>query len=997
MIVNTNGLCNNSPTFSSLPVPYLCTGSQNFYNHGVFDLEGNTVVFSLVDPLEDSPPAGAIPYAPGFSTAQPITTAPGNFTFDTNSGQMIFTPTQQEVDVVTVLVEECDYFGNLIGSVMRDIQVVIIDCQNQPSFLDGGIQNLGPDAVLIDTTTVEVCPGSSVTFEILGIDPDANDTLTMASNLANAIPAATFTTSGVNPIIGSFSWTPDPTDVGVNSFSVIMQDNSCPVPGTQIFGFNIDVLQGAYAGPDQTFCTSGGPTTITAIGGSQFTWTSDNQGNDGIQYTSPNGDTLIVAPPQTTTYYLESNLSSNCIVHDTVVVNWAPDFPYNFPADQDICRFQSVELNFDVTAAPGETFTFEWTPVEGLSDPTIQNPMASPSTTTTYSVIASSSTGCVVTETVTVNVVGVAPIVNINEDSIDTVICPGEFTQLQVKNCCTTCELSEFYQTFAQSPYDTGWDDQKMQILYRADELIDIGITGCNLTSIAFNIVDDYNDIPYEDFTISISETALTDLGALTDFEPVGTQVFQADVDPVIGWNVYTFDAAFPWDGASNILVSLCFNNPDGSWSSNGECDVSFDVTPFTSVYYKYADFMNACVDYLTNDNSQDERPDTRFETDGTGSGTINWSPATTLDNPFITDPTASPTETTTYIIEVSDNGCVGSDSIEITVVEPLGYQAGPDTSICETQDVQLYMGGPANPNFVYTWDPSVGLDNPNSATPIASGVSQTSEWIVTISNTGGCDIIDTVTINFGSQINYFIPNDDTICLGDTYPITASGGDIYEWLPSTGLSCSDCPNPIASPDTTTTYTVYISDAANALCPAEDQLTIVVNPVPNVDTGDDISFYKGETVQLAATGDFTSVEWSPTAGLNDSSLASPIYSLEQDANLIVQANNEYNCSDFDTIALRYLGCQGIIVPTAFSPNNDAVNDQLYVVQTGETEFIDFSVYNRWGERLFYTADPLTYWNGEFAGKRQEVGTYVFIARVRCDGEEIVRRGNVSLIR
>jgi len=51
LINNTNGICNNAPGFTSLPVPYLCVGQKSFYNHGVFDKDGNDLLFSLINPL----------------------------------------------------------------------------------------------------------------------------------------------------------------------------------------------------------------------------------------------------------------------------------------------------------------------------------------------------------------------------------------------------------------------------------------------------------------------------------------------------------------------------------------------------------------------------------------------------------------------------------------------------------------------------------------------------------------------------------------------------------------------------------------------------------------------------------------------------------------------------------------------------------------------------------------------------------------------------------
>ncbi len=992
LLVNTDGLCNNSPTFTSLPVPYLCINQQNFYNHGVFDVDGNTLQFTLINPMDQG--AVDIPYNPGFTPDMPITTDPGDFNFDASSGQMIFTPTMEEVDVITVLVEEFDEYGNLIGSIIRDIQIILVDCDNEQSTLAGGITGLDQtQATLIDSTTVEVCPGATLDFEIVGVDPDSMDTLFLNTNLASAIPDAVFTTSGINPITGSFTWTPTQDDIGLNSFSVVLQDNSCPIPSSQIFGFNIFVIEGANAGPDQVYCNAGGPVTIVAAGGSVFTWTTD-QADDGIVSQSANGDTLVVAPDQTTTYFLESNLNSfNCQLFDTVVVSIAPDFPYTVTPNLDVCRFEDIQLSLDADPAFGP-YTYLWDPPEGLSDFEIANPTLVADQSVSYTVTATSAEGCEIVETVNINVTGVAPIVNLAEE-IETQICIGEETQLDVLTCCPECEISELQTGFNESPYDGFWEDGRIQLLFTAQELIDIGLTGCAINSIAFNVLEKNSTQPYSGFTIRMENTNLTNLPAT--FEPLTNIVYgPLAYDTFLGWNTHTFDTPFNWDGASNVIVEVCFDNLD--WTS--EDPVSFHSTPFTSVGKAETDGQMGCT--LALETNSTERPDVIFTTDGTSSlttATISWDPPTGLNDPSIVDPIASPTQTTLYTINVTDNGCTGTDTITIFVTDQSNYVAGPDTFVCNEQDVQLALDGPLNPGFSYSWDPPTGLSDPNIANPIAQNVSADAQYIVTVTNTGGCDIVDTVDITFGQAIDYFVPENDSICFGNSLPISISGGDTYLWEPATGLSCSDCPNPIISADTTTTYTVQISDSFNVGegCPVEEEYTIVVNPNPLIDAGEDITFFKGDDVFITVDGQFTDFSFNTGLGLSDSTSTNPQYLLLEDFTYVLTAENEFGCIDIDSINIRYLGCRGIVVPTAFSPNLDGQNDEIKVVDLGIDEFLDFTIYNRWGTQVFTSSDITEGWDGIYNNTKQPLGAYVYYARVRCDNEIIEKSGNITLIR
>src|ERR1043165_6572570 len=101
---NTVAGCNNSPVFTTLPVPYICANQSFFYNHGAVDADGDSLVYSLANPLGGL--ANPIGYNGGFSPTYPLNTTTGTFPFDTTTGQMTFTPNGVQVAVVTVLERE---------------------------------------------------------------------------------------------------------------------------------------------------------------------------------------------------------------------------------------------------------------------------------------------------------------------------------------------------------------------------------------------------------------------------------------------------------------------------------------------------------------------------------------------------------------------------------------------------------------------------------------------------------------------------------------------------------------------------------------------------------------------------------------------------------------------------------------------------------------------------------------------------------------------------
>jgi gliding motility-associated-like protein len=86
-----------------------------------------------------------------------------------------------------------------------------------------------------------------------------------------------------------------------------------------------------------------------------------------------------------------------------------------------------------------------------------------------------------------------------------------------------------------------------------------------------------------------------------------------------------------------------------------------------------------------------------------------------------------------------------------------------------------------------------------------------------------------------------------------------------------------------------------------------------------------------------------------------------------------------------------------MPNAFTPNNDGLNDCFGLKYGGPNDKVEFSIYNRWGERIFFSTNPLACWDGIYKGVPQEIGVYVFIIKREgpCGSES--EKGLFTLIR
>lgn len=239
--------CNNSPVITSQPIPYVCANVPVSYDFGTLEPDGNTLNFALVDALG----SGGVPimYMGGFSATDPI---PG-ITINPTTGQLNFTPTVPGNYVVTVLIEEFDGSGNLVGTMMHDIQFFVQICPNTPPNAPVTItnfNNFGTNAVL-NGNVITLCSNDQFCFDVTFNDPDLGDSLVLSSNVDLFLPGATFVQTGAsgNPATATICWTFQPGYTG-SIISVVASDEVCPIPGIASFPIELDVPPPLNAGTD---------------------------------------------------------------------------------------------------------------------------------------------------------------------------------------------------------------------------------------------------------------------------------------------------------------------------------------------------------------------------------------------------------------------------------------------------------------------------------------------------------------------------------------------------------------------------------------------------------------------------------------------------------------------------------------------------------------------------------------------------------------------------
>ena len=376
------------------------------------------------------------------------------------------------------------------------------------------------------------------------------------------------------------------------------------------------------------------------------------------------------------------------------------------------------------------------------------------------------------------------------------------------------------------------------------------------------------------------------------------------------------------------------------------------------------------------------------------GIGSVKWSPSTGLDNPDSPSPKAYPGVPTMYYVTLTTApGCVANDSVFVDVRQFVTLDAGRDTTICLGDSVTLI---PQSDGLTYRWSPAATLNNPGQKKPVAKP-DQTTIYQV-VANIGSCAATDAIRITTVPYPSISVSPTANLCYGDSVSLLASGGKEYRWTPANGLSSAVIANPTAKPQRTTTYRIAVRDDKG--CPKASFDTVRVNVLPQVPAfaGRDTMVVVGQPLSLNASGGFY-YRWTPSDVLNNPNINNPIAELNEDTRFILKVTTPELCYAYDTLDVRVFKTEpDIFVPTAFTPNNDGLNDLLTPIPVGVETLDFFRIYNRWGEEVFATDKFGKGWDGKL--KRTEQGSDTFVWQVRGKdylGRIIYKKGTVTLIR
>ena len=348
------------------------------------------------------------------------------------------------------------------------------------------------------------------------------------------------------------------------------------------------------------------------------------------------------------------------------------------------------------------------------------------------------------------------------------------------------------------------------------------------------------------------------------------------------------------------------------------------------------------------------------------------------------------------------EHGCRDTASVIINAYPIPVVDAGANQAICRGSFAPLNATGATT----YTWNPAFTLSCTTCPSPLAAPTDST-KYYVTGTTEFGCSAVDSITIQVHQPFTLQVGQGDTVCVGTSVQLRATGADQYTWLPSTAVANPNSGITTATPSATTLYRVVARDNHNCFVDT-GYVNIRVWQYPTVDAGPDRTVSIGSTLTLQPTysTDITRYQWNnPLQTLSCTDCPTPVVQTKSEQNTYrIQVSNEGGCVTTDEITI-YTICNGanLFIPNTFSPNTDGKNDKFYPRGAGLNQIKSLRIYNRWGETVFVAAhfnanDASAGWDGTYKGKVLPPDVYVYTCEVVCQNNEVLLyHGNVTLLR
>jgi gliding motility-associated-like protein len=654
-----------------------------------------------------------------------------------------------------------------------------------------------PGCTALDSVTVFVIPGSPVSAgSDVTICPGDTTQLNTTVGFGYAwSPAAGLSSSTVQSPMASPSAT--------TSYTVAVTDgNGCINWDTVVV--NILPRPNISAGSDVATCT-GDTITLSATGGVSYSWSPSSS------LTGANTATPSALPPATTSYTVIGTDQNGCTNSDTVLLSLSP-LPVTMNAPSTVCSGSQVQLS---ASSPGG-ISYTWGPASSLSSTTAQNPIATPTVTTTYIVTVSNGNGCINTNSVTITT---NPLPNADAGA-SVAVCQGTGTVLSASGG----------STYVWSPA-SGLSSTNSS---------NTNATPATTTTYTVTVTDGNGCVNTDMVTVTVNPLPAANAGPNASVCQGSSAQLNATGGVQYAWSPATGLSA---TNIANPLASpTVLTTYTVTVTSAGGCINTDAVT----VIVNPTPAANAGADAFVCQGGS-----TQLTANNLSGATYNWSPPSGLNNAGIMNPIATPPATTVYTVTVTNaGGCSATDMVTVTVNNAPTPSLTSQDAVCGDDDGQI-TASPVG-NFFY----SLNGGSPQTS-PVFTNLSP-GTYTITVTDTIGCTGTQTTTVGQVNNANAsFIasPLTGQVPLPVSFTNNSTGANTYYWDFGNGSSTTT-QNGSAIYTTGGTYQVMLivynnnsacADTAMVTIIAEELVAIEIPNVftPNGDGKNDMFVLKSE--------------------------------------------------------------------------------------------------------------------------------------------------------
>lgn len=494
----------------------------------------------------------------------------------------------------------------------------------------------------------------------------------------------------------------------------------------------------------------------------------------------------------------------------------------------------------------------------------------------------------------------------------------------------------------------------------------------------------------------------------LGNFDPTLSNVIYGTK---FGYGGHTHAGTFNFDTLGNIHHSVCdgagnFITTPNAWSPN-KTSPGFDMISFKFDIYSPTQLLDFELD-ANSDSSGCAPMQVSFRNNsfnytnyywdfGNGSSSTDFEPGTSYSQPGLYK-----------VLLIGTNPACGfedRDSLYINVfaTDTIAPYAS-DTTICfgsPSFTLQIDSVSPANilQRYTISWEPATAL------LPASDGLSAlvdhhlTDEVTVFFSGMTAnnvCYVDTSIKIKIlhhdSSQIDVH-PAFTELCAGDSVLITVQGAREYSWSPQNYLRFETMTQAFSKPGSDIDYLISIIDDNE--CTYVRTASVKLLPKDEVDAGPDRTTRYGTPVQLQGSSNSGNFYWHFDNTDDHFNNLSPIVDPLDSTLYYLITVNESGCRNTDSV---WVYVNDIRMPNAFTPNGDGLNDVFYPIpQNTHATIKNFSVYDRYGQCIYYSTILGKGWDGTFKNVPCDLGVYFYVVEYSIGEKSYKEKGDVTLLR